>query len=175
MTLSRRAFGLSALFGISAALSVPAGAEAGVSDFDLQAFFEGRTRGEGQFVSDLLGVKRGLVVDTVGKRDGESLILTEHIVYDDGQKETAVWRFQRTGSGFAGRRTGVTGVVPISVRAGVVEMSYVAEVLGPSGSKQKLRFNDRIIQTDPRTVLNTAKVSYLGIPVGGVEITFKKR
>lgn len=177
MPISRRSFNLAALLGLTGALA-PAGAGAASlhGPLLLEDFFTGRTHGTGAFVSDLFGVERRLEVDTVGRFDGRTLILTEYISYDDGQKETAVWRFDKTGpESYDGQRTGVVGVVPVRVRDGGVEMSYVGTVTGPEGKPQRLRFADRLVQTGPRTVLNTAKVTFVGIPVGRVEITFTRR
>lgn len=144
---------------------------------DLPAFFEGRTHGSGKFVSPLFGTERTIAVDTVGKVDGDTLVLTEYVRYGDGQRETAIWRFERAGDGrYDGRRSRVAGVVPVRTGSdGAVRMGYVAEVNGPDGAAMKLRFEDTLRQTDPRTVVNTARVTYAGIEVGSVEITFVKR
>lgn len=141
----------------------------------LEDFFTGRTRGEGSFVSDLFGVERRLTVETTGRWDGRTLVLTENIAYADGAKEVAVWRFDKTGpASYDGQRTDVSGVVPIRVVDGTVRMGYVATVRGTEGKAQKLRFSDVLTRTGPRTVVNTARVTFLGIPVGRVEITFTK-
>ncbi len=156
------------------ALAAPAHA---ATALDLPTFFAGRTHGEGTFTSPLFGTNRSIKVETVGRRDGKSFILTEYVTYGDGAKETAVWRFTPAGAGhYDGTRTKVTGVVPIRVgEDGAVRMGYVAEVAGPDGGPVKLRFADTLRQTGPKTVVNTATVSYLGIDVGAVEITFVKR
>ncbi len=173
MSISRRAFASLAL-GAWAAPSLIVPAEAAVP-LVLENFFLGKTRGEGTFTSDLFGTKRGLTVDTVGTVEGSSLILREYITYDDGARETAIWRFDKTGPAtYDGQRTKVTGVVPIRVKDGAVVMSYVAEVAGPSGKPVKARFEDVIRQIDERTAVNTARVSFLGITVGNVEITFRR-
>jgi len=141
----------------------------------LEDFFTGRTHGEGAFVSDLFGIERRLTVETTGRFDGRTLILTEKIAYADGARETAVWRFDKTGPAtYDGQRTDVAGVVPIRVVDGTVRMAYVAAVRGAEGKVQKLRFSDVLVRTGPRTVVNTARVTFLGIPVGRVEITFTK-
>ncbi len=144
---------------------------------DLPTFFAGRTHGEGTFTSPLFGTNRSIKVETVGRQEGRSFILTEYVTYGDGAKETAVWRFTPAGAGrYDGTRTKVTGVVPVRVgEDGAVRMGYVAEVAGPDGGPVKLRFEDTLRQTGPKSVVNTAAVSFLGIDVGTVEITFVKR
>jgi Protein of unknown function (DUF3833) len=141
----------------------------------LEEFFVGHTRGQGSFISEIAGIRRDLTVDAHGSFDGRTLILTENIAYDDGQRETAIWRFDKTGPAkYDGQRTGVLTVVPVRIEDGRVRMSYVSEVTSPEGNKRKLRFDDALERTDARTVVNRAKVSLLGFPVGNVEITFKK-
>jgi hypothetical protein len=176
MPLSRRGLTRLALSAVLApALPAPLAAADG-APFSLEDFFEGRTRGEGRFVSDLFDVERGIVVDTVGRWDGRTLVLTEHVAYSDGARETAIWRFDKTGPAtYDGQRTKVAGVVPVRAAGGEVRMSYVAEVAGPDGRAQRLRFADVLRRTGPDTVVNTARVSFLGLTVGHVEITFRKR
>lgn len=135
----------------------------------------GRTRGEGFFDSPLGGVRRTFTVDATGTLDGLTLFLRERIRYDDGQREEAVWRFDRTGRGrYDGQRTGIAGIVPVVTGDGGIEMGYVAEVTGNDGTSLKLRFDDRLVLTDPQTVLNAARVSFLGLPVGTVEVVFRR-
>jgi hypothetical protein len=173
MPITRRT--LFAAVAASIATAAPTAAvAAGGPPLDLFDFFTGRSTGEGRFVSDLAGVDRRFTVDARGRIEDGDLILVEHITYEDGVKDTAVWRFTRAGSGYAGRRTGVDTLVPVTVKDGVVSMAYVAAVAGTDGSPVKLRFSDVLELTDERTLLNTAKVTWLGIPVGRVDVTFRK-
>jgi hypothetical protein len=171
MSLTRRAFA-----GLAAgALVAPALAHAADPlPLVMEEFFVGRLKGTGRFTSPLFGTDRAFTLDAVGRIEGGDLILVERIVYEDGVRDTAVWRFTPTGSGYAGRRTGVDGVVPVFVRDGAVSMGYVAEVPGTDGNLVRLRFDDVLERTDARTVLNIARVSYLGIPVGTVEVVFTR-
>lgn len=172
MSLTRRAFaGLAA--GAILVPALPVRAEETLP-LDLFAFFQGETRGEGRFVSGVAGVDRAFTVVARGRLEDGDLILEEDIAYADGVRDRAVWRFVRAGRGFAGRRTGVDGVVPIRVEGGAVRMGYVAAVPGSDGRPVRLRFEDTLVRTGPDTVLNTAEVSFLGFPVGTVEVTFRR-
>ncbi|WP_181708463.1 DUF3833 family protein [Chthonobacter rhizosphaerae] len=176
MPVDRRALGRFALGALLAPALPRAAAAADGPPLVLEDFFTGRTRGEGLFESDLAGVRRPFTVDTVGTFDGRTLILTEYIAYADGQKETAVWRFDKTGPAtYDGQRSRVAGVVPVRAEGGVVRMGYVAEVTGTDGKPLKLRFEDTLRLIDETTLLNTAAVRFLGLTVGKVEVTFLKR
>jgi hypothetical protein len=175
MTLNRRAFGALTFGGLGAAF-FPAPVSFARVPLQLEKFFIRPTRGVGTFVGTLANLRRDFTVDTVGQFDGRTLVLKEAIVYADGARENAEWRFVRTGSGrYLGRRTGVDGIVPISSADGIITMGYVAEVTGADGKTSRLRFDDILEQLDANTVLNTANVSFLGLSVGRVEITFKAK
>lgn len=175
MPLNRRQFARLAFGTALAPAAMTVSAEAAIP-LRLEEFFRHPTRGEGFFVSELAGVRRGLVVDTHGTFDGRTLILTEDIAYDDGKRERAIWRFDKTAADrYDGQRTKVDGIVPVRIEDGVVKMGYVAEVEGTDGRPFKLRFDDELVRTDARTVVNRARVSFLGLTVGSVEITFRRR
>ncbi|BBE72095.1 DUF3833 family protein [Oharaeibacter diazotrophicus] len=169
--LDRRQFTTLAL-----ATLVAAPARAATEPLILEDFFTGRTRGRGRFVSDLLGIVRGINVLTEGRFEDGSFVLVEHVAYDDGMHEQAIWRFVRSGEGrWDGRRTGVDGIVPVRTEDGAVRMGYVAEVRsGGAGGGRKLRFEDTLRRIDAHTVVNTADVTFAGLLVGKVEITFRR-
>lgn len=163
-----------ALLAMLAIAPTAAPAKDGPTSLDLYAFFVGRSHGEGRFVSKLTGSDRHFTVAAHGRIEDGDLVLVEKVVYDDGVKDTAVWRFTRSGMGYTGRRTGVETLVPVKTEGGRVTMSYVASVPGTDGTPVKLRFADVLQLENDGTVLNTAKVSWLGIPVGKVEVRFHR-
>ncbi|MBH0237095.1 DUF3833 family protein [Methylobrevis albus] len=142
----------------------------------MEEFFAGRTVGDGVFRAPIAGVERRFRVIADGSFDGRTLILKEHIVYEDGQVVDEAWRFEKLArGGYDGKRTHVATIVPVRVdESGIVSMGYVATVAGPDGTERQLRFDDELRLTGPRTVLNTARVRWFGLPIGTVEVTFRK-
>ena len=170
MTLTRRRF-----VGFAGVLALPGPAFArGADEIDLVGFFLGRTRGAGLFDGSAVGVRRRFDVTATGRMEGRDLILVEHIAYEDGIEDTAVWRFAPAAHGFTGRRSGVDTLVEVRVAGSRATMGYVAEVPGMDGERVRLRFEDTLVRTGPRTLLNTADVSYLGLRIGTVEVEFRK-
>ncbi|WP_417667369.1 DUF3833 family protein [Roseibium sp.] len=143
----------------------------------LEEFFRGQTIGKGVFKSDIAKVHRPFTVKLTGTWDPRSftLRLREDFVYDDGERDTKTWFFQKVAEDrYIGQRADVRG--PAIVRRdadGALRFTYVADVETGDGPVA-LRFNDTLEQVDARTVRNRAHVVKLGFPVGTVDLTFTK-
>lgn len=143
----------------------------------LEEFFRGVTHGEGVFKSGIAKVHRPFKVKLTGTWNARTftLRLREDFVYEDGERDTKVWFFQKVAADrYIGQRADVLG--PAIVRRGedgALRFTYVAEVETDDGPIA-LRFNDTLEQIDARTVRNHADVVKLGFPVGTVDLTFKK-
>jgi len=153
--------------------AVPASAKSLV----LEEFFRGKTVGKGVFESEIAGVYRPFTVTLTGTWNPKTftLRLREDFVYEDGERDTKTWFFQKVAKDrYIGQRADVLG--PANVRTapdGSLRFSYVARLETENGPLL-LRFDDTLKQVDPRTVRNTAKVMKAGIPVGTVDLTFRK-
>lgn len=143
----------------------------------LEEFFKGRTVGKGVFESKIAGVNRPFTVYLNGRWDPKTftLRLREDFVYEDGEKDTKTWFFQKVGDGrYVGQRSDV--IAPANVRTtadGAIRFSYIAQLETENGPLL-LRFDDTLEQVDRRTVRNTAKVMKAGFTIGTVELTFTK-
>lgn len=171
MTFSRTVLCLLVLIGtgfVSPAFAKP---------LTLETFFKGRTIGKGVFESKLAGVYRPFTVYLSGRWDPRSftLRLREDFVYEDGERDTKTWFFQKVAADrYIGQRSDV--LAPANVRTesdGSLRFSYVAEVETASGPLL-LRFDDTLRRIDGNTVRNTARVMKAGITIGTVELTFTK-
>lgn len=142
----------------------------------LEEFFAGRTVGEGRFESGIAGVERTFTVKTRGTWDGRTLTLREDFVFDDGERDSKTWRFTRQrDDSFKGTREDVVGVADIWQDGETVRLSYRAEVTGKRGAQRVLTFEDVLVPQSPGVVVNKAVVSKYGVPVGTVEVVFRKR
>ncbi|MBD8893506.1 DUF3833 family protein [Roseibium litorale] len=142
----------------------------------LEEFFKGHTVGRGAFDSEIAGVHRPLTAYMIGSWNPKTFVFTlrEDIRYDDGEREKAVWVFQKTGEGrYVGQRSGVKGLVQVTTTGGAIRFSYVMDVPTGSGTTA-LRFADTLTRTGSNTVRNTSEVTKLGFPVGTVDITFTR-
>lgn len=147
-----------------------------IEPLTLEEFFVGHTTGEGRFESRIAGVERTFTVKTTGTWDGRTLTLREDFVFSDGERDSKTWRFTRQKDGtYRGTREDVIGVAEIWQDAETVRLSYVARVAGKGGKTRNLSFEDVLVPQSRNVVLNKAVVSKYGVPVGTVEVLFRKR
>jgi hypothetical protein len=157
-----------------AAAAAPAAAQA-QPRFVLHEWFRGPTWAVGSFRNRFTGSERKLAVDLSGRWNGRALSLFEDFFYADGERDQKTWVFTRTAEGrYTGTREDVvtpaevTQPTPDSVRFG-----YVAD-LSVGGSVTRLSFDDTLTLRPDGTVLNVATVSRFFIPVGDVELVFRR-
>lgn len=158
--------------------AAPSPAAAGtLKQLVLEEFFLGKTIGKGMFESRIAGVTRPFTVYLHGTWTPKTrmLRLREDFVYDDGERDTKTWFFEKIGSGrYIGQRADVKGPALVETgKDGALRFSYIANVPLENGSIL-LRFNDTLTKMDSRTVRNTADVVKGGFRVGTVELTFKR-
>lgn len=143
----------------------------------LEEFFQGKTVGKGVFESKIAKVYRPFTVYLNGTWNARTftLRLREDFVYEDGERDTKTWFFQKVADGrYIGQRADV--IAPTNVRTdkdGALRFSYVAELETENGPLL-LKFDDTLTRIDRRTVRNAARVIKAGFTIGTVELTFKK-
>ncbi|MET1411031.1 DUF3833 family protein [Roseibium sp. HPY-6] len=152
-------------------------ATAAAKQLVLEEFFRGKTVGKGVFESKIAGVYRPFTVYLTGTWNARTftLRLREDFVYEDGEKDTKTWFFQKVADGrYIGQRADV--IAPTNVKTdsnGALRFSYVAELETENGPLL-LKFDDTLTQVDKRTVRNTARVMKAGFTIGTVDLTFTK-
>ncbi|MES0882966.1 DUF3833 family protein [Roseibium sp. SCP14] len=143
----------------------------------LEDFFRGKTIGKGVFESKIAGVNRPFTVYLRGTWNPRTftLRLREDFVYQDGERDTKTWFFQKVADGrYIGQRADVISPTNVSTdQNGALRFSYVAELQTQNGPLL-LRFDDTLTQIDQSTVRNTANVMKAGITIGTVDLTFTK-
>ena len=175
--LLRRLFLLFAATTFSLALFCGPNSPASAREtFQLEDFFVGKTVGRGYFESEIAGVRRDFTVHVRGTFEDDILTLVEDFVYDDGERDRAVWKFRKTADDrYVGVRTDIVGTAPVRVTSDGVRFTYVLDVRNQEGETQRLRFSDVLYKQPDGTVYNRARVKKFGFPVGKVEVVFKRR
>jgi hypothetical protein len=136
----------------------------------LEAFFAGRVHGRGAFTNAWTGARRGFGVEIWCHMDGRTLILDEDFLYDDGAREHAVWRLERTGAGtYRGTRDGLVGPARIWTEGDVVQLRYVMRLAGVG-----LAFFETMRLDDGGHLQAQARVSKWGLPIGAVGIELRR-
>lgn len=140
----------------------------------LEEYFVGRIKGSGLFEDRFGTVRRTFTFGMTGRMDGNTLILEEDFLYNDGERQQRVWRLTRTGEGaWEGRADDVVGVGVGRGAGNAFQLAYTLK-LPVGGSVWEVRFDDWLFQLDEETVLNRANVYRWGIWVGQVITTMRK-
>jgi hypothetical protein len=181
--LPRRAF-LSAAAAIAASALAPLPAQAAqrkspapdaAPRLVLHEWFRGPTHAVGRFRNGFTGAERILAVDLFGRWNGRTLSLFEDFFYADGERDQKTWFFKRIGEGrYVGTRDDVVAPADVTTPSpDTVRFGYTADLKLASGVT-RLDFDDTLTLRADGTVFNKAYVSRFFIPLGDVELVFRK-
>ncbi|MEM7426046.1 MAG: DUF3833 family protein [Pseudomonadota bacterium] len=143
--------------------------------FFLPSFFEGETTAWGFFEDPFGRVKRAFTARINGSWDDGEFLLDEHFRFDDGALDHRVWRlsFDQDGSTFSARCADSVGPGRGHHVEGGCYLTYLVR-LAVGDRKVVVRFRDLFHQVDADTLLNRAKVTKWGLPVGQLVIAFQR-
>ncbi len=142
--------------------------------FDLTEFFTGETRAWGVFEDRFGRVRRRFTVLIRGAWAGDTFVMTEDFVYDDGATEHRVWRLRRASAcTFLATTEHCIGAAMVHCADATIIMRYKFNLQLKSKSVV-VDFDDRIYRIDRRNAMNRATVSKWGIKIGEVTLFFAK-
>ncbi len=136
----------------------------------LESFFAGRTIGDGLFVNSWTKSKRRFQMIIDGVWDGRVLALAESYTYDNGLREQKRWRLENIGPGaFNGTHDDVVGTARIWSAGEMVRLQYKLKLAGIA-----LDFDETMSLDDDGSVLDRARVTKWGMPVGHLEVVMRR-
>lgn len=149
-------------------------AEAGEA-FTMEEYFNGQTVAKGVFVSKIAKTRREFDVRITGTFDGAVLTLREDFVFADGEIDQKTWVFKKSdGNTYVGTREDLVGTTLLTFKDNVAHFEY--DVLLPRAGKKpvKVHFDDKMILRKDGILLNRARVSKFGLPIGKVAVNFAR-
>jgi hypothetical protein len=143
--------------------------------FVLENYFDGDTSAWG-IVEDRFGnVKRQFIVDINGVWDGETLILKEDFLFDDGEKSFREWKITKNADGtYKGTADDVIGIAKGVASGNTLNWSYVLDLKIGDNSSIRVKLDDWMFLQPGGVLLNKAKMSKFGINLGQILISFSK-
>ncbi len=153
-----------ALCGCSSNAPLPA---ASGESFDPVAFFAGRTHGEAT-LDTVIESPVGVTVDSIGRKQGNGLVLDQAIRQDDQPARVRRWTMRPVAANrFSGTLTDATGPVH-GTTAG--PRAYIRYTM-----KNGMEVEQQLaLQSDRRTVLNRLEVKTFGVRVATLTETIRK-
>lgn len=143
---------------------------------DLQRYFSGGLVGHGAVMSRAGEVQRRFVVTLKGSwRDGVGT-LEEDFVWSDGKQERRVWTLRPAGAPgkWTGTAANVVGAATGTVSGNALNWTYTFALKTDGGRTFNIAFDDWMFLIDEQVLLNRAVMSYFGVRVGEIFISFRK-
>ena len=138
----------------------------------LEEYFDGTTRAWGIFEDRFGDVRRQFTVDITGRWDGKTLVLDEHFLYEDGERDQRVWTITKTGPNtYTGRAADVVGEASGEAYGNALNWRYTLN-LKAGGRTWRVNFDDWMFLQRDGILLNRARVTKWGLEVGTVTIVF---
>ncbi|MFD1612164.1 DUF3833 family protein [Sphingomonas tabacisoli] len=136
--------------------------------FDVVAFFNGRTMGDGR-VKILFSSAERLRVDGQGHRDPDgTLVLDQQVRRGDRKIQSRQWRMRPIGGGrIAGTLSDASGPVSGDVRGNVLHLSYPMK----DGTKVEQWI---YLQTGGQLAVNRMNISKFGLTVATIDEAIRK-
>lgn len=143
-------------------------------EFRPERYFAGKTEAWGFFQDRFNNVRRQFKVDIDGTVEGDTLTMDERFVYDDGERQSRVWKIRKTGADtYDGTAGDVIGVAHGRVAGRALHWEYDLDL--KTGDRSLVtHFDDWLLQQDDRVMLNTSTLTKYGVEIGRVYVFFRK-
>lgn len=140
----------------------------------LEDYFAGKTRAWGIFEDRFGKLRRQFTVDIDGKWNGRTLVLDEHFVYSDGERDRRIWTIEKlTEDRYEGRADDVIGIATGEARGNALNWRYDMD-LKVGDSTLRVHFNDWMFLQPDNVLVNRARVTKWGVELGQVTLFFSK-
>jgi hypothetical protein len=146
---------------------------------DLQRYFNGTLEGHGMFQDRSGEVQRRFVVTIKASWVGDVGTLDEDFVWSDGKREKRIWTLRKaaddpSGARWIGTAADVIGEARGVVSGNTLHWTYAFDLRTDDGQRYRVDFDDRMFLIDEKVMLNRAIMSFYGVRVGEVLISFRR-
>jgi len=144
------------------------------TELKLEDFLEGHLVAEGEFRDPFGRVRRTFTARLTGTRLPNAIRVLERFQYNDGETDEREWLIEVLGDGhYRGTADDVVDVAEGAVDGNRLDWTYPIE-LPINGRVWRLTFADRFELEAQGHLVNTARVSKFGLPVGSVHQVIRK-
>lgn len=146
---------------------------------DMQKYFSGTLEGHGMFMDRSGAVQRRFVVTIKASWAGDVGTLDEDFNWSDGKRERRVWTLRKgssdaQGTRWTGTAEGVVGTAQGILVGNALNWTYTFDLKTDEGKQYRVNFDDWMFLIDDRVMLNRAWVTFYGVRVGELFISFRK-
>ncbi|MCL1043955.1 hypothetical protein BCU84_02685 [Shewanella sp. 10N.286.51.B7] len=154
---------------------------ASIEDYDkttpvlnLKTFFDGQLTASG-IVQDYSGtVTRKFTVTMEASWQGDEGVINEWFIYDDGEKQTRIWKITDLGNGkYQGTANDILGIAEGEARGSALRWAYDMNLV-VDDSEYEVHFDDWMFLVDENTIINKSDIIKFGITVAEVTLVIQK-
>ncbi len=144
---------------------------------DLKRYFNGVIEGHGMVLDRSGEVTRRFVVTINASWQGDTGTLDEDFEWSDGVKEKRVWTLKpgAVPGQWVGTAADVIGQAAGTVAGNALNWRYTLAYKTAEGKTWNIGFDDWMFLIDERVMLNRAVMSFWGLRVGEVLISFTRK
>jgi hypothetical protein len=143
-------------------------------NLDLKTFFDGKLLVHGMLQDRSGKVTRRFTATIDAHWDGETGILEEHFIFDDGEEQDRVWQLNHLGDGrYTGTAGDVVGIAEGRLSGSVFRWRYKLDVPYGKGSIV-VNMDDWLYLVDEDHLMNKTRLSKFGFTVGELTIMIRK-
>ena len=141
---------------------------------DLKTFFAGELTASG-IVQDYSGtVTRKFTVTMEASWEGDEGVINEWFIYDDGEKQTRIWKITDLGNGkYQGTANDILGIAEGEARGSALRWAYDMNLV-VDDSEYEVHFDDWMFLVDENTIINKSDIIKFGITVAEVTLVIQK-
>lgn len=141
---------------------------------DHQTFFTGDLCAWGT-VHDFTGnVTRRFVADIKGTATATTFELDEIFLFDDGEKQYRLWKFNKTANGWEGRAGDVVGVAEGQFIGNMMALKYDLQITSEE-SEIIIGMDDELHLVDENNMMGKTVMTKFGITVGEINLIMQKQ
>lgn len=142
--------------------------------FEPEKFFEGHVRSWGVIENRAGSPKSRILADIMGKRDGDSLVITQNFRFEDGTTPQRVWRLRRVDDHrYEASANDVIGPAVGYAYGNAFHWQYTLQ-LKPGNVLSRVRMEHWMYLLPNGTMLNRVTVRKLGVRLGQTTEVFER-
>lgn len=140
--------------------------------FQPEIYFDGKVKAWGVFEDRFGKLRRQFTVDIDGSWDGKQLVLDEHFLYSDGEKQRRVWTIEKIDTHtYTGKAGDVIGTAQGRSFGNALRWTYDMDLKVGDGL-WRVSFDDWMFLQPGGVLINRAVVRRWGIEIGTVTLSF---
>ncbi|MFT6733740.1 MAG: hypothetical protein ACJAS9_001930 [Polaribacter sp.] len=141
--------------------------------FVFEEFFTGNMCAWGTVKDRNNQVTRKFIADIKAYKENSMIVLDERFSFDDGEKQTRVWKFETQNNQISGVAGDVVGSATGVVYGDSLNLSYRLLIQMEDDSIE-IEMDDWLHLIDENTLMGTTKMSKWGFNVGEINILMRK-